>query len=121
MSWHKEEDAEGGSGERMLTLLCRDGLEIDKWREVRAFILGTRAQRQALGHTYYLRNVKVITNDRKGNQDCAWGLAILNCFQGISWQIEGPWKAEEQVVRFVRTKTDVKCWLDLVTRFRVVV
>lgn len=73
MSWHKEDAAEGGSGERILTLLCRDGLEIDKWREGKAFILGTRAQRQALGHAHYLRNVKVITNDRNRNQDCAWG------------------------------------------------
>lgn len=41
----------------------------------------------------------------------------MNCFQGISWQIEGPRKAEGQVVHFVRVKTDIKCWLDLVTKF----
>lgn len=45
-------------------------MEIDKWREGKAFILGTRAQRQPLGQARYLRNVKVIANETKGNQDC---------------------------------------------------
>lgn len=78
--------------------------------------LGAGPQRQVLGEAHYLGNQR--QGECLGKSRLAWGLAILNCLQRISWQRQGPWKAEGKAREVcIRTEEDedMKCPLNLVT------
>lgn len=62
--------------------------------------LGAGPQRQVLGEAHYLENQR--QGECLGKSRLAWGLAILNCLQRISWQRQkGPGRQKEKQERSV--------------------
>lgn len=62
--------------------------------------LGAGPQRQVLGEAHYLGNQR--QGECLGKSRLAWGLAILNCLQRISWQRQkGPGRQKEKQERSV--------------------